>query len=92
MFDYVGLFSAAIRPHEGAVSPVYSDFETKLKKQFEMKPALYYIAIGDKDFLYDANKQYRALLDKELSLLAWSVRRSVITKLQKFNNLSKLRI
>lgn len=74
------------------MSPVYSDFETKLKKQFEMKPALYYIAIGDKDFLYDANKQYRALLGKGLSLLAWSVRRSVITKLQKFNNLSKLRI
>ena len=49
MFDYVGLFSAAIRPHEGAVSPVYSDSETKLKKQFEMKPALYYIAIGDKE-------------------------------------------
>ena len=46
------------------MSPVYSDFETKLKKQFEMKPALYYIAIGDKGFLYDANKQYRALLDK----------------------------
>lgn len=74
------------------MSPVYSDSGTKLKKQFEMKPALYYIAIGDKDFLYDANKQYRALLDKGHSLLAWSVRRSVITKLQKFNNLSKLRI
>ena len=34
----------------------------------------------------------RGWLGKELSLLAWSVRRSVITKLQKFNNLSKLRI
>lgn len=64
MFDYVGLFSAAIMPREGAQSPIYSDVESKLKTQFEKKPALYYIAIGDKDFLYDANKQYRSLLDQ----------------------------
>lgn len=65
MFDYVGLFSAAILPTNCVESPVYSDFEGKLKTQFDKKPALYWIAIGDKDFLYDANKQYRELLDSK---------------------------
>ncbi len=65
MFDYVGLFSAAILPTKGVESPIYSDFEEKLKTQFDKKPALYWIAIGDKDFLYDANKQYRELLDSK---------------------------
>lgn len=63
MFDYVGLFSAAIMPGKDAKSPVYEDIEGKLKRQFEKKPALYWIAIGDKDFLYQANKDYRKLLD-----------------------------
>lgn len=51
MFDYVGLFSAAVRPGQEATSPIYTDFEAKLKTQFDKKPALYWIAIGDKDFL-----------------------------------------
>lgn len=65
LFDYIGLFSAAILPGQNIKSPVYSDFESKLKTQFKKKPALYYIAIGNKDFLYDANRQYRAMLDRE---------------------------
>ncbi|MDE6286335.1 MAG: esterase, partial [Muribaculaceae bacterium] len=63
MFDHVGLFSAAILPREGATSPIYADFDGKLARQFAAKPALYWIAIGDKDFLYSANKDYRAMLD-----------------------------
>lgn len=63
LFDYVGLFSAAILPREGSTSPVYDDLEGKLKVQFGKKPALYYIAIGNTDFLYDANTQYRKLLE-----------------------------
>ena len=63
MFDYVGLFSAAVLPHEGTESPVYDDLDGKLAKQFADAPALYWIAIGDKDFLYEANKEYRAYLD-----------------------------
>ena len=63
MFDYVGLFSAAIFK-EGAKSPIYDDFEGRLKAQFAKKPALYYIAIGKDDFLYNANKEFRAILDK----------------------------
>lgn len=63
MFDYIGLFSAAIMPRANSQSPVYSDMEGKLRTQFAKKPALYWIAIGDKDFLYDANTQYRKMLD-----------------------------
>lgn len=65
MFDYVGLFSAAIMPGNDVKSPVYDDLESKLKTQFDKKPALYWIGIGDKDFLYDANKQYRKMLDEK---------------------------
>ncbi len=63
MFDYVGLFSAAILPGKDVKSPIYDNIEGKIKTQFQKKPALYWIAIGDKDFLYQANKDYRKLLD-----------------------------
>ncbi len=63
MFDYVGLFSAAIFPDKSKTLPVYADLEGKLKRQFEKAPALYWIAIGDKDFLYEANTEYRKMLD-----------------------------
>lgn len=62
MFDYVGLFSAAIRRGEKGVD-IYDNFEDKLNKQFSLKPALYYIAIGEDDFLYEENVAYRKLLD-----------------------------
>ena len=65
MFDYVGLFSAAIMPGKNATSPVYKDMEGKLKLQFTKKPALYWIAIGKTDFLYKANREYRKLLDEK---------------------------
>lgn len=63
MFDYVGLFSAAILPSKDVKSPIYENLEGKLKTQFQKNPALYWIAIGDTDFLYQANKDYRKLLD-----------------------------
>lgn len=63
MFDYVGLFSAAIMPDKNVKSPIYDNLEQKLKVQFDKKPALYWIAIGDKDFLFEANKEYRKMLD-----------------------------
>ena len=65
MFDYVGLFSAAIMPDKSAKSPIYDNLEEKLAVQFAKKPALYWIAIGDKDFLYKANCEYREMLDKK---------------------------
>lgn len=65
MFDYIGLFSAAIIPNRDVKSAIYENFESKLQTQFEQAPALYWIAIGNKDFLYDANTQYRKLLDSK---------------------------
>ena len=62
-FDYVGLFSAAIDRENGQSSPVFQDKDAKLASQFAAAPALYYIAIGNEDFLYDENKAYRAKLD-----------------------------
>lgn len=66
LFDYVGLFSAAIFPFDSRnQAPVYQDLEGQLKKQFEKKPKLYWIGIGDKDFLYQDNVKYRQLLDEK---------------------------
>ena len=63
MFDYIGLYSAAIMPMGETTSPVYEDFDAKLKTQFDKNPALYWIAIGNADFLYQANVDYRKKLD-----------------------------
>lgn len=63
MFDYVGLFSAAIMSERENQSPVYQDSEAKLKTQFAKNPKLYWIAIGKTDFLYKGNEDYRKLLD-----------------------------
>ncbi len=63
MFDYVGLFSAAIMPNGEAKSPIYQNLDEKLKIQFGKSPKLYWIAIGKTDFLYKANEEYRKMLD-----------------------------
>lgn len=62
-FDYVGLFSAAIMPHEGVSSPVYDNMDQKLAVLFGNNPKLYYIAIGKTDFLFEANVELRQRLD-----------------------------
>lgn len=63
-FDYVGLFSAAFVPREDVTSAVYKNIEETLKAQKENGYKLYWIAIGKKDFLYDANKDFRKKLDE----------------------------
>ena len=63
LFDYIGLFSAAIFPSADATSEVYTDFEEKLNTQFEKNPKLYWIAIGESDFLYEPNVAFRRILD-----------------------------
>ncbi len=64
-FDYVGLFSAAIMARgDESEKGVYSNFEETLKAQKDNGYELYWIAIGKTDFLYEANKDYRAMLDK----------------------------
>lgn len=62
-FDYVGLFSAATEPWDGATSPVYKDLDARLAKQFAANPRLYWIGIGKDDFLYKANVEWRKRLD-----------------------------
>lgn len=62
-FDYVGLFSAATTPRDGATSKVYENIEGTLKKQKDNGLKLYWIGIGKEDFLYQANKDYRKVLD-----------------------------
>lgn len=63
MFNYIGLFSAAIWPNQNATSNIYQNTEAKLATQFAKKPALYWIAIGKTDFLYKANVDFRKILD-----------------------------
>lgn len=65
MFNYIGLFSAAIMPNKEVSSPIYENMEGKLKVQFDKNPALYWIAIGKTDFLYKANEEYSKLLDEK---------------------------
>ena len=65
MFNYVGLFSAAIMPDQKVQSPIYDNFDQKLKVQFAKKPALYWIGIGNTDFLYKANTDFRKMLDEK---------------------------
>ena len=57
-FDYVGLFSAAIMPMQEVNSPIYENFDDKLKKQFATAPKLYWIACGDADFLIQSNRDF----------------------------------
>lgn len=63
MFDYVGMFSAAVFSDRGKGSDVYTDLEGKLARQFKAKPALLWIGIGEKDFLYKDNTRLRKILD-----------------------------
>ena len=65
MFNYIGLFSAAIMPNKEVSSLIYENMEEKLKVQFDKNPALYWIAIGKTDFLYKATEEYRKLLDEK---------------------------
>lgn len=66
-FNYVGLFSAAIGVTDPSISPIYQNFDQKLDNLFSSKnrPALFYIAIGNSDFLYKNNSDFRATLDSK---------------------------
>lgn len=64
MFDYVGLFSAAARFHENSESPVYQNEMEQIAAQFAKAPSLYWIAIGDEDFLYEENVKLRKHFDE----------------------------
>ena len=72
-FDYVGLFSAAAflnkvsyvdgkRVVAEGVDPL---IEEQLATLFAKQPKLYWIGIGEKDFLYGGNKVFREYLDSK---------------------------
>lgn len=63
-FDYVGLFSAAVRmPGEKRADMKDAKTIEDIKTLFAKQPKLYYIAIGKDDFLMPLNNEYRAILD-----------------------------
>ena len=69
-FNYIGLFSAAIQMSGNRASTyerLTSDAEVQkqLARLFAGKPALYWIAIGKTDFLYQQNADLRKYLDEK---------------------------
>lgn len=62
-FDFVGVFSSAHRIMRNDTEGKNNDFDASLKKQIDNGLKLYWIGIGTEDFLYEANKQFRAKLD-----------------------------
>ena len=69
-FNYIGLFSAAIQMSSNRASTyerLTSDAEVQkqLARLFAGKPALYWIAIGKTDFLYQQNADLRKYLDEK---------------------------
>lgn len=66
MFNYSGMFSAAIgtgSEQQAAHKEIYENVDGKLATYFAKKPALLWIGIGNTDFLYQANVDFRAKLD-----------------------------
>ena len=63
-FAYVGLFSPAISRMDQGKCPIYDNLEAKLIAQFKQRPKVYWLGIGEKDFLYKDNAEFRKLLDK----------------------------
>ena len=63
MFGYVGLFSGAPNTKSNPDVPAYADYEGKLKVQFAKRPALYFIACGKTDFVYQSVTDYCKYLD-----------------------------
>lgn len=69
-FGYIGLFSAAVGVgSRGDKTPVREQmatneaFQKDMEALFAAKPRLYYIAIGETDFLMDSNTALREYLD-----------------------------
>jgi len=63
MFDYVGLFSAAIMSDPKVTSKVYDNIDATLQQQLKNGFKLYWIGIGKTDFLYKNNVEFRSKLD-----------------------------
>ena len=65
LFDYVGLFSPGVPSDELDTSwPAYADLDEKLRVQMDERLKLYWIAIGNTDFLYDRVARFRKRMDE----------------------------
>jgi enterochelin esterase family protein len=64
LFNYSGMFSAAIGVSDTSISPMYQDFDAKLANYFAKKPALLWIGCGKTDFLYQANQEFMKKMDQ----------------------------
>ncbi|MBQ5477192.1 MAG: esterase, partial [Bacteroidaceae bacterium] len=68
LFDYVGLFSAAVdqqQPDTNGHPEIYADRNAKIDGLFAKKPKLFWIGIGKTDFLIKNNNDLRAYLDSK---------------------------
>ena len=69
LFDYVGLFSAAVDQQQNAGGEghpeIYADRNGKIDKLFAKNPKLFWIGIGKTDFLIKNNNDLRAYLDSK---------------------------
>ena len=63
MFNYSGMFSAAIGVDGQQMCPMYENFDAKLATYFSKKPALLWIGCGKTDFLYKSNIDFMAKMD-----------------------------
>ena len=70
-FNYIGLFSAGLHISGDRTKSFYeqlqedTNVQKQLAKLFAGKPALYWIAIGKTDFLYQQNADLRKYLDEK---------------------------
>jgi enterochelin esterase family protein len=69
LFDYVGLFSAAVDQQQNENSDghpeIYVDRNAKIDNLFSKNPKLFWIGIGKTDFLIKNNNDLRAYLDSK---------------------------
>ena len=72
MFDYVGLFSAGVDfSMVDMDQPAYANLDEKWRIQAQKEPALYWIACGTDDFLYNNNKEILRHLDEAGMKYVW---------------------
>ena len=62
-FDYIGLFSAGLMSDLNTTREAYKDEDMKLARLSQVGYKLFWIGIGEDDFLYDINTEFRHRLD-----------------------------
>ena len=68
LFDYVGLFSAAVdrqQNNQEGYPNIYADRNQKIDRLFSKHPKLFWIGIGKTDFLIQSNNDLRVYLDSK---------------------------